>query len=180
MSEPNWLDAWVNDKSGSPIDMRDAFRMGYMARVREVPTPVEHPTTTKFNSFGAIMPKMRIYVAGPYSADSRRQRVMNVNAAIDAAIEIIALGHYPYVPHLTHYIDERNNSNPERARIVLGYEDFMRMDYEWLKACEGFVQIGRSPGADREREAAVGLRSHIIIFPSLADIPAAGSLVTAV
>jgi len=43
---------------------------------------------------------MRIYIAGPYT---KGDVAVNVNKAIQAADKLIAKGHLPYVPHLTHF-----------------------------------------------------------------------------
>ena len=48
---------------------------------------------------------MHIYVAGPYSGASASEVERNVRTAIAAGVEIIRRGHYPYIPHLTHYVD---------------------------------------------------------------------------
>ena len=49
-----------------------------------------------------------IYVAGPYTATTPKGVEDNVTLAIDTGIELMKLGWYPFIPHLTHYIELRN------------------------------------------------------------------------
>lgn len=80
----------------------------------------------------------RIYIAGPYSSDPEQ----NTRNAIDAADRIFSLGYYPYVPHFTHFW-HLQNPRP--------YEDWMRLDLEWLPLCDALVRLpGDSFGADLE------------------------------
>lgn len=85
------------------------------------------------------MKALRIYIAGPYSASTDEQRRNNVNAAKDAGIFLVQRGHYPFIPHLTHYVDERTIE----IGTVLTWEDYIRWDLEWLKMCEAFLYMGK-------------------------------------
>lgn len=85
---------------------------------------------------------MRIYLAGPYSAEPEQC----THEAIRIANELRNMGHSPFVPHLTHYWHLRH----PRA-----YEDWLDYDLDWLEVCNVLIRIpGHSPGADREVEAA--------------------------
>lgn len=111
----------------------------------------------------------RIYIAGPYSADSEEQILRNVDEAIDAALLLFKKGHYPYVPHLTHYIDIR-------AKLVgqhLDWDDFIDWDMAWLRLCDALLVLADSRGARIELEAAAALGKRI--FHSLDDIPDAAN-----
>jgi hypothetical protein len=120
-------------------------------------------------------PAMRIYLAGPYIAPTHSDRQRNVYKAMDAALEVIALGHYPFVPHLSHYVDYHNRIQPERARLPIDYEDWMQLDLQWLLVCEALVLLAPSPGANRELARA--RKEGLVIFDSVAAVPRAGEFV---
>lgn len=110
---------------------------------------------------------LRIYVAGPYTADTREGVQANVNRAIDAGIELARMGHHPYVPHLTDLVDARAR---ETGRDMT-WADFMRWDAPWLEASDALLHLAHSRGADIElrRAEELGLR----IFRSLDEVPEA-------
>ncbi len=105
---------------------------------------------------------LKIYVAGPYTADHPREIQKNVDKAIDIGLELIRKGHNPFIPHLTHYIDLRSHCD-------LSWEDYMRLDKAWLESCDAFFFISHSKGASLELEHAktLGLK----IFTSIEDVP---------
>jgi len=43
---------------------------------------------------------LRIYVAGPYSADSKKARAQNIERATKTAAILAMAGHYPFCPHM--------------------------------------------------------------------------------
>lgn len=89
---------------------------------------------------------MKIYVAGPYT---KGDVVENVRAAVIAGDEIFKKGHIAFIPHLTH-LWHMIRPHP--------WEDWLRMDLEWLKVCDALLRIpGDSPGADRELDEALAL-----------------------
>jgi hypothetical protein len=102
---------------------------------------------------------LRIYIAGPYSADSLADREANVDAAIGAAIELFRLGHFPYVPHLTHFVDLRAHA----LGANLDWDDYLRWDEAWLEVCDALVYLSPSPGADRELEFARSLGKTVYL-----------------
>ena len=114
------------------------------------------------------MKPLRIYVAGPYTGDTREQVEANVNRAIDAGIELFRRGHHPYVPHLTDLVDRR----ARETGLEMSWADFMDWDAAWLERCDALLQLASSRGTDIElrRAQEQGLK----IFRSLAEIPAAG------
>ena len=113
------------------------------------------------------MQPMKIFVSGPYSAETKEERERNALKAVDAGIRLLKRGHTPFVPHLTHWMDTR--------ALELGYEfswqHYMDYDDEWLQECEAILHLGSSKGADIElsRAKELGLR----IFYDEAEIPAA-------
>ncbi|MHA1280806.1 MAG: hypothetical protein ACTSQ8_26965 [Candidatus Helarchaeota archaeon] len=113
---------------------------------------------------------LRIYVAGPYSpkSDNKHTCIQEVAHNVDRAVRIglilISKGHYPFIPHLTHYI----HTNPF-CKTDLGswyYEYDLTFLYHWAEA---LYYIAPSKGADRELEIAkkLGLK----IFYSLDEVP---------
>ena len=86
---------------------------------------------------------MRVYVSGPLS---KGDVLGNVRRAVEAADELLALGHIPYVPHLTvfwHF----HSPKP--------YESWMALDFAWLEVCDAVLRLpGESEGADREVDRA--------------------------
>ena len=114
------------------------------------------------------MPKaMRIYVAGPYTASSARGHEINTSRAIDAGIALFRKGHFPYVPHLTHFVDLR----AKRTRVKLGWHDYIAWDMPWLEVCDGFLYLAQSKGADLELARARQLKKKI--YFSLLEVPRA-------
>jgi len=108
---------------------------------------------------------VRIYVAGPYSAETEENMLSNVNAAIDVAIMLIQKGHDPIVPHLTHYIDRR-----AKARgIEIPYAWWLRYDRHLLIHCDALYYIRSSPGADYERGVADAL--DLPIYTAMEQVP---------
>jgi len=101
---------------------------------------------------------MKIYIAGPYTKGDQAENVRN---AIYAGSFIGNLGHFPFIPHLSHFW---------HMMIPENYEYWLRQDEEWLKCCDGLLRLpGESAGADREVELAKAL--GIPIYTSVFDIP---------
>jgi hypothetical protein len=111
--------------------------------------------------------RLKIYMAGPYTAESEELIVENVHRAIDAGIDIYKRGHYPYIPHLTHYVDERSME----IGAGLAWEDYLTWDRAWVLACDAIFLLGHSRGADLELEWARA--EGKLVFDSLDDIPKA-------
>ena len=108
---------------------------------------------------------MRIYVAGPYTASTEEEIQKNVNTAIDAAIAIYKKGHFPYVPHLTHWIEIRS----KEITAGLKWEDYLEMDRAWLTNCDAMLFLHSSKGANLELEHAKKINKHV--YNSLDEIP---------
>lgn len=111
------------------------------------------------------MKAMRVYVAGPYSGCNSEETERNVYNAIDAGIRIFLMGHYPYIPHLTHLIDKRAKETGKEIK----WEDFIRWDMPWLELCDAFLYLGESNGADIELREAKRLGKRI--YYSTDEIP---------
>ena len=109
--------------------------------------------------------QLLVYVAGPYSASTVEGRERNVEAAVDAGVALFQRGHFPYIPHLTHYVDLR----AKQTGIALEWEDFISWDLPWLERCDALLYLGSSKGADLELRFAKGLGKKI--FSSIEDVP---------
>lgn len=111
-----------------------------------------------------MVSKLKIYVAGPYSASSEDERELNTQRAIEAGLALFKLGHTPFIPHLTHYVD----LHARRKGIAMAWEDYIRLDLEWLDACDALLFMGPSKGANLELEYAIKTGKRV--FRSLAEI----------
>ena len=112
---------------------------------------------------------MIIYIAGKYGATTDGERLKNTNKAIDMAIAVYKKGHYPLVPHLTHWIEKRMDYNGEPPRENSYWYGF---DNLIIPKCDGILRIcdeGVSKGADAELKLATSL--HLHVFDSFEDIP---------
>lgn len=94
---------------------------------------------------------MKVYIAGPYSADTDVEREGNVERAMHAGLEVKKRGHSPFIPHLTHYVDEYCE---DMSEFNMGYEDYMEWDLAFLEVCDALLYLDPSPGADRELQKA--------------------------
>jgi len=108
---------------------------------------------------------LKIYIAAPYSAETEEERNKNVQVAIDAAIALFQKGHFPYIPHLTHWVDKR----AKETKGAMEWEDYMKWHKPWLKICDAFLYFGSSKGADLELQVAKDLGKSI--FYSSDEIP---------
>jgi hypothetical protein len=102
---------------------------------------------------------LKIYIAGPYTARTAKNRLANVNLAIDAGIALFLKGHFPYIPHLTHFVDTR----ALQTRKALRWEDYLRWDLVWLRECDALLLLGHSRGADLELREAKRLRKSVFL-----------------
>jgi hypothetical protein len=109
---------------------------------------------------------LKIYIAGPYTAATDEAIASNVRRAIDAALSIFAKGHFPYVPHLTHFIDQR----ARETGVEMAWEDYIRWDLPWISACDALLYLASSKGADLELAVAQELGKKT--FHSVEEIPA--------
>jgi len=84
-----------------------------------------------------------VYIAGPYS---NGDVAVNVRNAIEVGMRIADLGHYPLIPHLTHF-----------AHLLFPrpYEYWLELDNRILERCDVLYRMsGSSSGADKELELA--------------------------
>ena len=118
--------------------------------------------TWKEKMFGDVIwlreGKLIIYVSAPYS---KGDTVENVRNACLAGNAILAKGHIPFVPHLTHlwhFITPKS------------YEQWLEIDLALIPRMDALLRLpGESTGADREVELAKSL--GIPVYYSLEEIP---------
>jgi hypothetical protein len=113
----------------------------------------------------ARVKRMKIYVAGPYTNGDPGVIRKNVRNAIDAGIRIWKKGHYPFIPHLTHFVEMR----ARKVGVKLGWRDYIEWDMPWLECCDAVLYLGHSKGAKLEVDVAIS--RGLIIYHDLADIP---------
>jgi hypothetical protein len=100
---------------------------------------------------------MRIYISGPYTENPDKWTKM----VEEVGVHLMKKGHTPFMPHKHFYGMEKRND--------VGYDDFMRVDLEWLYVCDAILYLRTSPGADVELEVAKKLKK--IIYNSVAEVP---------
>ncbi len=101
---------------------------------------------------------MRVYIAGAYT---KGDVAVNVREAILAADGVAALGHTPYLPHLTHF-----------WHIVAPHpwQFWLQLDLAWLDLCDCVLRLeGESVGADRE--VAYAQQHCIKVYYGLKELP---------
>lgn len=112
---------------------------------------------------------LRIYVAGPLSADTPELMQMHADKADRITRELIVRGHFVFCPHtqsVSHFTDGR----PEFLdyQWIVEYHDIDG----WVSVCDAIYMLPdweRSKGAKMEHEAAV--RMGLEVFYELADVP---------
>lgn len=104
---------------------------------------------------------MKIYVAGPYSRSEQfPDMAANVRVAIGMGDRLLAMGHAPFIPHLTHFW---------HMLCPHPYEAWLVYDREWLLVCDAILRMpGDSPGADREVEWA--REAGLLVFNGIQEL----------
>lgn len=110
---------------------------------------------------------LKIYVAAPYTPDTcdihdaARIAHKNTLTAIRIGIELIKKGHYPFIPHLSHFIHLESDE-------PLSRDYYCGADYVWLECCDALFYVASSKGADAELNFAIG--RGMLIFKSLDEV----------
>ena len=101
---------------------------------------------------------MKVYVAGPYSTGDV---MLNIRAAVEAADQLVARGHIPYVPHVTgmwHLVSPRP------------YQWWLSYDEVWLRCCDAVLRLeGESAGADAE--VLLAKRLYMPVYYGIDELP---------
>ena len=99
----------------------------------------------------------RIYICSPYTLGDA---AINVKRQMDAADELITLGFAPFAPLMSHF---QHMAHPRP------YQDWMRLDREWLTVCHALLRLpGESKGADEE--VALARELGIPVFYSVGEL----------
>ncbi len=107
-----------------------------------------------------------IFIAGPYSAPTLEEREANTRKAMDMFLAILAKGHYPICPHLSHYPHEYNK---EQTRTEIPYQVWIELDKQYLARCDAILYMAPSPGADLELRVAKECGK--VVFRTVDEIP---------
>lgn len=90
---------------------------------------------------------VKVYVSGPLTQGATGPSLLHVRQALEVAEMITDWGALPFVPHL--------NAFWEMVFPGHTYGFWMRMDLEWLEACDAvYVIDGYCPGCEIEIEHA--------------------------
>lgn len=111
------------------------------------------------------MKSMKIYVAGPYTGSTLEEIEANVRQAMEAGLRIWKKGHFPYIPHLTHWPDILARD----LEIEMDWEDYMKWHAIWVDDCDALFFLAESKGALLEYSRAQ--EDGKIIFHNLEEIP---------
>ena len=108
---------------------------------------------------------MKIYVAGPYTGVTLEEIEENVQRAMEAGLKIWKKGHFPYVPHLTHWPDILSRE----LEIEMDWVDYMNWHAPWVDQCDALFLLAESKGALLEYNHAKEEGKEV--FHSLDEIP---------
>ncbi|MFX1578799.1 MAG: DUF4406 domain-containing protein [Promethearchaeota archaeon] len=108
---------------------------------------------------------MKIYVAGPYSGSTMEEIEENVRKAMEAGLRIWKKGHFPYIPHLTHWPDLLAKD----LDIEMEWADYMNWHAPWVDHCDALFLMAESKGALLEYDRAK--KEGKLIFHTLEEIP---------
>lgn len=102
-----------------------------------------------------------IYVSAPYSAPTQAVRQANVNYAMAVAKKLAEAGHYPVVPHLSHYLHEYWR----KRDLDMPHEFWMNIDLALLAACDAIIMLPgwrESRGCCEEYDVAEARKMQIL------------------
>jgi hypothetical protein len=103
---------------------------------------------------------MKIYVAGPYTANTMEEIEQNVRKAIEAGLLIWKKGHFPYIPHLTHWPD----LCAKELEIDMNWVDYMQWHAPWVDLCDAVFLLAESKGALLEVQRALHTGKRVFRF----------------
>lgn len=88
---------------------------------------------------------MLIAVAGPYSANTEKEKENNLKAMNTAAAEVYKKGHIPVIGVNASLYVADELPEPERKKVISD------ISFAIVERCDAILIIGSSPGADHER-----------------------------
>jgi hypothetical protein len=108
---------------------------------------------------------IRVYVAGPYSANNVMDVLHNIREGIDACARLLLLGFAPYCPWLDHHYVL------SQAGPALKVADLQEASMQWLGASQAlFLLPGWEQSKGTRSEWAEALDRGIPAFSSLDDL----------
>ncbi len=102
-----------------------------------------------------------VYIAGPYTSESKRQEDVNIFMAAQVAASYMKQGYAVFCPHtMTSQIDRECNDDKR-----LDWERYLTMDIYWLSKCDSIHMLRgwrESRGATIEYMVAKGLGLEVL------------------
>lgn len=109
--------------------------------------------------------RLRVYIAGPYKADTFEDQMRNIAMARQTMIEVYRRGHTPLCVHtMCAWLDLDAADIPR--------ETFLATDLDWLRLCHAILLLPgweHSPGS--VAELAEAERLGLEVFHGLEDLP---------
>lgn len=109
--------------------------------------------------------RLKIYIAGPLTAETPEAEGENVRQAICAQIDVMCKGHIPFCPHLSWYVGQV----AEEEGSVICDQDWYLQDLHWIDSCDALLWLGGSPGS--RWEWAYAKKSGKPVYTSMDEIP---------
>ena len=112
--------------------------------------------------------RLRIYVAHSYGRRrglSLETLQSNVNSSVRYGLELIKMGHNPFIPNLYHYVHlMANGSIPE--------ETFIALMTEWVKQCDAILVATEPEGKESGVQIEIDIAKElgIPVYYSLDEI----------
>jgi hypothetical protein len=107
---------------------------------------------------------MLIAVAGPYSAETKEQRRLNLEALNKVAAAVMTRGHIPIIG-VNAALPVLEWLEPESDR----YEAIMTISLALVDKCDALLMIGESPGVKRERDLI--LSKGLPVYEDINELP---------
>lgn len=102
--------------------------------------------------------RLRVYIAGPYSAATNALQQANIDIAREAMLQVLRRGHDPFCPH-TH------SAWCDKTAPDITWDRWLELDLSWLSQAHALLLLPgweESRGSRIEREAALELGLLIV------------------
>lgn len=108
-----------------------------------------------------------IYIAGPITNDgkcNRKEQWNNIYKGLDAYGILIEKGYAPILPHFSWFYKNHHTT-------VMTHEDWLQLDFGYIKHADYFFYLGPSKGSIRELKWAEELHKTIYNHGNVNDVP---------